>query len=127
MEGKDSHSRIRTEPLDEDTSRSNEISGDEFEFAWSTGALRERTFGEYKRELLNDSTADARGVYEAWWYANKVFPHRPLSERLGMAERAIRELLAEGLIQLISDVTNPEACVIPRRSMTRSCGDGIRG
>jgi hypothetical protein len=114
MEDKDSRRRIRTEPLDEETSRSNEISAEEFEFAWTTGALRERTFGEFKRELLNDSTADAHGVYEAWWYANSIFPHRPLSERLGMAERAIRELLAEGLVRLVSDTTNPEESVIPR-------------
>jgi hypothetical protein len=114
MNRKEGYARMRAEPLDVEVSRSNQISAEEFDFAWSTGALRERTFGEFKRELLNDSTADTVGVYEAWWYANGIFPHRPLSERLGMAERAIRELLAEGLVRLVSDITNPEENVIPR-------------
>lgn len=114
MKTKESYGRIWTEPLDEQASRSNEISADEFEFAWSTGALRERTFGEFKRELLDHSNMDTCGVYEAWWTANAMFPHRPLSDRLGMAERAIRELLAEGLIRLVADQSNPEESVIAR-------------
>ena len=114
MKAKKSYRRIRTEPLDAEASQSNEIGSDEFEFAWTTGAVRERTFGEFKRELLNDSSTDTFGVYEAWWYANSIFPHRPLSERLAMAERAIRELLAEGLVQLVSDQSNPKDTVIPR-------------
>jgi hypothetical protein len=112
MRTKDSHQRIRTEPLEESAIRSHRINGDEFEFVWRSGALRERTFGEFKRELLDDANSDIIGVYEAWWRANSMFPHRPLSQRLAMAEQALRELLAEGLVVLIGDREEKEA--IPR-------------
>ena len=71
-------------------------------------------FGAFKRELLLDAFADVNGVYEAWWRANTLFPERALSERLAMAEQAIRELLAEGLIVLIRDEDDPQGSEIPR-------------
>jgi hypothetical protein len=67
----------------------------------------DRTFGEFKRELLADATTDTFGVYEAWWTANTWYPDRPLSERLAMSERAIRELLDAGLIILVRDQSDP--------------------
>jgi hypothetical protein len=100
---KESHQRIRTEPLDEAVMATHRIRGDEFEFVWGSGGLREPTFGEFKRELLFDANMDVTGVYEAWWRANSVFPHHPLSQRLAMAEQALRELLAEGLVILTED------------------------
>jgi len=71
-------------------------------------------FAAYKRELLFDAADCVNGVYEAWWRANTLFPERALSERLAMAEQAIRELLAEGLIVLIRDESDPQGSEIPR-------------
>ena len=71
-------------------------------------------FDAYKRELLHDAFAYLNGVYEAWWRANALFPERAVSERLAMAEQAIRELLAEGLIVLIRDEDDPQGSEIPR-------------
>jgi hypothetical protein len=82
----------------------------------------ERSFGEFKQELLADATTDAFGVYEAWWLANSYFPDRPLSERLAMSERAIRELLAAGLIMLVRDQNDPEGSQIPAEGY----GDTLR-
>jgi hypothetical protein len=70
-------------------------------------------FGAYKRELLLDAFAYVNGVYEAWWLANRLFPEWTLSERLAIAERAIRELLAQGLIVLIRDESDPRGSEIP--------------
>lgn len=71
-------------------------------------------FVAYKRELLLSAFAYVNGVYEAWWLANRLFPEWALSERLAIAERAIRELLAEGLIILIRDEDDPQGSEIPR-------------
>ena len=71
-------------------------------------------FDAYKRELLHDAFAYINGVYEAWWRANALFSERAVSERLAMAEQAIRELLAEGLIVLIRDEDDPQGSEIPR-------------
>jgi hypothetical protein len=70
-------------------------------------------FGAFKRELVLDAFAYVNGVYEAWWKANKLFPDRALSERLAIAEQAIRELLAEGLIVLIRDEHDPAGSELP--------------
>lgn len=71
-------------------------------------------FGAFKRELLLDAFAHVNGVYEAWWRANKLFPDMALSERLAIAEQAVSDLLAEGLIVLIRDEHNPQGSEIPR-------------
>ncbi len=70
-------------------------------------------FGAYKRDLLLGAFTFVNGVYEAWWRANTLFPERALSERLAMAEQAIRELVAEGLIVLIRDENEPQGSEIP--------------
>jgi hypothetical protein len=62
--------------------------------------MSEPSFEIYKHEVLSTSTEDLTGVYEALWQANSFYPDRPLSERLAVAERAIHELLSEGLIEL---------------------------
>lgn len=70
------------------------------------------SFGEFKRELLADATTDTFGVYEAWWTANRCYPDWPLSERLATSERAIRELLAAGLIMLLRNQSDPPSSQI---------------
>ena len=74
----------------------------EFEFSWAAGQLRERDFAEFKRELLVNAEEDIQGVCEAWWVANTWYPHHALSHRLRLAEQALRELLAEGLVRLVT-------------------------
>lgn len=71
-------------------------------------------FDAYRRELLLDAFAYTNGVYEAWWRANTLFPERALSERLAMAEQAIGDLLAAGLIVLIRDDDDPQGSEVPR-------------
>jgi len=98
----DRFGEIRSEPLDVVSVASNQITAEEFEFSWKSGLLREPDFGEFKWEILACAAEDRHGVYEAWWQANTWYPNRPVSERMGMAERALRELLAEGLISLVT-------------------------
>ncbi len=38
------------------------------------------------------------GVHEAWWEANTLWPERPVSERLRLAEEAMLSALDDGLI-----------------------------
>jgi hypothetical protein len=104
---------MRSEPLDFAAVATNQITAEEFEFSWASGLLRERDFGEFKWEVLAAASEEIQGVYEAWWQANTWYPNRPVSERIAMAERALRELLAEGLIALVSSVSGEEAA-IPR-------------
>jgi hypothetical protein len=51
-----------------------------------------------RRELVQDARADPVGVYEAWWSANTLWPERPLSERLRLAQDAVASALDDGLI-----------------------------
>jgi hypothetical protein len=62
--------------------------------------MSELSFEQYKIEVSDMGSDELAGVYEAWWLANSLYPGRLLSERLAIAERAIRELLGEGLIKL---------------------------
>jgi hypothetical protein len=57
-------------------------------------------FAGFKAELLARSVEEPPSPREAWRLAGHWLPARPASERLAGAERAIRELLAEGLITL---------------------------
>jgi hypothetical protein len=77
-------------------------------------ASGEREYGEFKYELLFYAAGDVQGVYEAWWSANSWYPLRPISERLVIAERAVRELLAERLITLVRDPMEGADDIIPR-------------
>jgi hypothetical protein len=103
---------IRTEPLDLPAVASNRISAGEFETSWASGQSREREFGEFKRELL--VAEDRIGVFEAWYLSNSWYPHRPISDRLAIAERAVRELLAEGLARLCEGSVEQDGDEIPR-------------
>jgi hypothetical protein len=91
------------EPFDESKCQTSEVSA----------ASSFEGFVDYKWELLHDAFAYTNGVYEAWWRANALFPDRAVSERLAMAEQAMRELLAEGLIVLIRDEADPQGSEIP--------------
>ncbi len=39
-------------------------------------------------------------VLQAWWITNGLYPDKPLSEWLAMAEQSIRSLADQGLIAL---------------------------
>jgi hypothetical protein len=56
--------------------------------------------GGFKAELLARSVEDPPSPREAWRLAGHWLPARPASERLSAGERAIRELIAEGLVTL---------------------------
>jgi len=58
------------------------------------------SFRLFKVELFDMAVSDTTGVYEVWWRANTLFPEASLSERLQLAERAVGELLAAGLVGL---------------------------
>jgi hypothetical protein len=47
---------------------------------------------------IQDAISDVIGVYEAWWSANTMWPEKPLSERLRLAEEAVASALDDGLI-----------------------------
>ncbi len=72
-----------------------------------------REFATLKREVLILAEEDVSGVYQAWWAANRMFPDTSLSTRLRLAERALRELLSEGLIRLVRDDSDPDASEVP--------------
>lgn len=55
----------------------------------------------YLDALLENVENDIPPVFHIWWTANSVFPHKPLSERLSLAERVVRRLLDEGLVDLV--------------------------
>lgn len=105
--------QMRAERLDPDLNEGNRISAREFEFSWAAGQLRERDFGEFKRELLVSAGDDIQGVHEAWLLANTWYPHHALSHRLGLAEQAVRELLAEGFVRLVTWGPGRDAQDIP--------------
>jgi hypothetical protein len=58
------------------------------------------TDDEYISDLLSSGIDDVTGVHEALWYANNVYRTKSPSERLALAERAIKQLAAEGLITI---------------------------
>lgn len=60
----------------------------------------EESFRRFKREIFGDAVSDTTGVYEVWWAANSAFPALALSQRLRLAEQAVRELLEAGHVDL---------------------------
>jgi hypothetical protein len=57
-------------------------------------------YRRFKRLLFGDAVSDWIGVYETWWTANGEFPTLSVSERLRLAEDAVRELIDAGLVDL---------------------------
>ncbi len=55
---------------------------------------------EPRAEILSIATEDLSGVWEAWWTVNTLRPQLPLSERLALAEQALRSLVSDGLVEL---------------------------
>jgi hypothetical protein len=56
--------------------------------------MSEPTVDEYEHDLLSQGIDDVTGVYEALWYANNVYRAKSPSERLAVAERSIKRLMA---------------------------------
>lgn len=53
----------------------------------------------FKWEIAADAAfEDEQGLWEPLWYANSLYPECQPDEREKLAERALRELFAEGLI-----------------------------
>ena len=83
----------------------NRITGEEFELSWATGQYRVRDYHEFKCMVLVNAREQGY-LQEVFFEANAWYPNRPLSECIAMSERAIKELVAEGLIQLGLEVFN---------------------
>ena len=105
---------LRAEPLVLAALESNQIGREEFELVWTTGEPRVREFAEFKWETLAEISEDIQGVHEILWTANAWYPRASASERLAMAERVVRELLAEGLANLVRDGFSSAPTPIPR-------------
>jgi hypothetical protein len=58
---------------------------------------------EIKQGIAIDAAEDIVPVFHSWWDANAKYPDLPLSKRLAIAEQAISESLAEGVIALTTD------------------------
>ncbi len=58
------------------------------------------SFRAFKQSLFNSAATDWLGVYETWWEANGTFGELTLSERLEIAELAVRELLDSQVVEL---------------------------
>lgn len=54
-----------------------------------------------KEELLVSGLEDAPMLVHAWWEAKGMLRHQKLSEALDLAEKAISELVDDGLIELL--------------------------
>jgi hypothetical protein len=68
---------------------------------WETNAVAITNFDDFRDDVFSMIAEDGHtGVYQAWWRANAAFPDAALSTRLEYAERALNELLRDGLIQL---------------------------
>ena len=92
---------MRTEAFDLSEIEDNRITVGEFELAWSTGQHKVRDYNEFKWYVL--ALADERGtnyLQELMFVADDWYPTRTLSERLAFCERAVRELLLEGLVAI---------------------------
>lgn len=110
QEHAEDESMLRVLTTDHDTlvTNSQAITKEEFERAWTHGLFPETPFSYFKRDLLAEAGSAAIALFEAWLHADNEYPYRPLSERLSVAERAIRELLVEGLIMLVWRDDDPQ-------------------
>ena len=60
-----------------------------------------------------DANDDIPPVFHIWWQANTLYPELAASERLRLAEKAIRQILDEELVVLIRDPTKMGEVVPP--------------
>ena len=76
----------------------NRITSQEFELAWATNQYRVRDYHELKWMTLLLAKEGGSALQELLAEADAWYPNRSLSERLALCERAVRELLFEGLV-----------------------------
>lgn len=58
-------------------------------------------YKDFKASVLSDCQTEGLGVYEVWWGANSHYPSLPVSARLQIAERVVKDLLEAGAIRLV--------------------------
>lgn len=68
---------------------------------------------DLKYEVVWAANEDATGVHELVWSANGWWPEKPASERLRMAEDAVRWALDRGLIELYDDDSDDARALAP--------------
>lgn len=93
---------LRSDPLSAEEIESSAITHEQFEHAWLTGHLGERTTAQYRDELLVEAYEDVAMLWEAWAVAERWYPYQTPGTVLILAERSIRELLDQGLIELVA-------------------------
>ena len=81
---------------------------------WQTRVCRSVGTASSRTSCCSAPQRTYGGVYEAWWTANSWYPNRTLGERLTIAERAVRELLAGGLITLVRNPMDGADDTVPR-------------
>jgi hypothetical protein len=92
---------LRTTAISAKELEAGAITHEEFEHAWLTGHMGERTADQYRDELLLEAFEDAPMLWEAWAIAEKWYPYLGPGNALVLAERSIRELLARELVDLV--------------------------
>ena len=95
------------------------ITGPEFEYTWETGLLRVPSYEDLKWELLLDASEDIAGMFAVLQMATGFYPHWFVSDRMAIAERALRDLPACSWIELR---TEDQETVIP----SEQCDDVLR-
>jgi hypothetical protein len=89
---------MRSEPFELSDIEDNRTTPEEFELAWSTGQYRVRDYHEFKWDTLLQAKEGSCALQQVLFVADAWYPNRALSERLALCERAVRELLFEGLV-----------------------------
>jgi hypothetical protein len=112
---------LRSTPVSVEQIETGRITHREFEHAWLTGHLGERTVADYRDELLcNAADEGATMLWEAWAVAEKWYPFHGAASTLDLAERAIGHFLDSGLAELVSlRITDQSTEEIVQFSLTR--------
>jgi hypothetical protein len=95
---------LRTEPFSEQDVEESAITHQEFEHAWLTGHLGERTVAEYHDQLLIEACDGEVLLWQVWAIADSWYPYLGAAGTLALGQQAIEHLVDRGLVELI-DVT----------------------
>jgi len=104
---------IRTDHLTDEEIEFGTIEHRQFEHAWLTGHLGERTLSDYRDEVLYEAMEDVPMLWEAWAVAEKWYPHHQPGSTLTIAHDSIKELLDSEFIELVElRIGNQDPAVI---------------
>jgi hypothetical protein len=116
---------LRTVPLTRKEIEDRAITHHEFEHAWLTGHLGERTIADYQDELMCQATYEGEQMlWEAWAEAEKWYPYQGAAGTLAIAERSIRHLVDCGYLELV-DLRSSEHGTVEVVKFPRAQVDGL--